>query len=155
MFLVSSRTCLCTIHWTQVLNREWRCSWSSADRRCSNYIWVINNFIAYLKGATYIRGLKVHVITIYVTHIMEEWESWQGGLIVGGEDMTTTNKHVYYNVDYTLASCHLKSQVTWLFVQQLVQAEDKVNITVFRPPRHMLGCWGQRAGPIWNHILDS
>ena len=27
---------------------EWRCSWSSADRRCSNYIWVINNFIAYL-----------------------------------------------------------------------------------------------------------
>ena len=26
---------------------EWRCSWSSADRRCSNYIWVINNFIAY------------------------------------------------------------------------------------------------------------
>ena len=24
----------------------WRCSWNSADRRCSNYIWVINNFIA-------------------------------------------------------------------------------------------------------------
>ena len=34
--------------------REWRCSWSSADRRCSNYIWVINNFIAY-QGASYIR----------------------------------------------------------------------------------------------------
>ena len=30
-----------------VLSWEWRCSWSSADRRCSNYIWVINNFIAY------------------------------------------------------------------------------------------------------------
>ena len=27
--------------------REWRCSWSSADRRCSNYIWVIDNSIAY------------------------------------------------------------------------------------------------------------
>ena len=25
----------------------WRCCWSSADRRCSNYIWVINNLIAY------------------------------------------------------------------------------------------------------------
>ena len=25
---------------------EWRCSWSITDRRCSNYIWVINNFIA-------------------------------------------------------------------------------------------------------------
>ena len=30
----------------------------SIDRRCSNYIWVINNFIAYL-GATYIRGFTV------------------------------------------------------------------------------------------------
>ena len=27
--------------------RKWRCSWSSADRRCTNYIWVINNFIDY------------------------------------------------------------------------------------------------------------
>ena len=37
----------CPIHWTQVLSQEWRCSWGSADRRCSIYIWVINNFIAY------------------------------------------------------------------------------------------------------------
>ena len=28
----------------QVLSGEWRC-WSSADRWCSNYIWVINNLI--------------------------------------------------------------------------------------------------------------
>ena len=41
-----------------MLSREWRCSWSSADRRCSNYIWVIDNFIAYL-GASYIRGFTV------------------------------------------------------------------------------------------------
>ena len=27
------------------VSREWRCSWSSADRRCSNHIWVINIFI--------------------------------------------------------------------------------------------------------------
>ena len=47
MFLVSSCTCLCPIQWSQVLSRKWRCSWSSADRRCSNYIWVINNFIAH------------------------------------------------------------------------------------------------------------
>ena len=36
---------------------RWRCSWSSTDRRCSNYIWVINNFIAYI--AAYIRGFTV------------------------------------------------------------------------------------------------
>ena len=46
MVLVSSCGCLCPIHWSQMLSRAWRCSWSSADRRCSNYIWVINNYIA-------------------------------------------------------------------------------------------------------------
>ena len=58
MILVSSCSCLCPTHWSQVSSREWRCSWSSADRRCSNYIWVINNSIAY-EGAPYIRDLTV------------------------------------------------------------------------------------------------
>ena len=35
MFLVSSCSCFCPIHWSQVLSRERRCS------------WVINNFITY------------------------------------------------------------------------------------------------------------
>ena len=35
---------------------EWRRSWSSTDRRCSSYIWVMNNLIAYW-GAPYIREL--------------------------------------------------------------------------------------------------
>ena len=43
---LSSCSCHCPIHWNQVLSQEWRCSWRSANRRCSNYIWVINNFIA-------------------------------------------------------------------------------------------------------------
>ena len=45
MFFVSCCSCLHSTHWSQVLIWEWRCSWSSADRRCSNYIWVINNFL--------------------------------------------------------------------------------------------------------------
>ena len=45
MSLVSSCSCLCPNYWSQVLNQEWRCCWSSADRRSSNYIWVINKFI--------------------------------------------------------------------------------------------------------------
>ena len=47
--------------WSQVLSREWRCSWSSADRRCFNYIWacwVTSNFIAYW-AASYIRCLMI------------------------------------------------------------------------------------------------
>ena len=46
MFLVSHCSCLCAIYWSQVWSREWGCSWSSADRRCSNYVWVIDNLIA-------------------------------------------------------------------------------------------------------------
>ena len=35
MSLVSACSCLCEIYWSQVLSWEWRCSWSSVDRRCS------------------------------------------------------------------------------------------------------------------------
>ena len=58
MILVPSCSCLCPIYWSHVLSLEWRCSWSSADRRCSNYIWVSNNLITNW-GATYIRDLTV------------------------------------------------------------------------------------------------
>ena len=58
MILISSCICLCPIYWSRMLSREWRCSWSSAERGCSNYIWVINNLITY-QGATYIRDLTV------------------------------------------------------------------------------------------------
>ena len=72
MFLVSLRSCLRSIHWSQVLIWEWRCSWSSADRRCSNYIWVINNFMAY-KGATYIGGFTVPYGNI---DLAQHWLKW-------------------------------------------------------------------------------
>ena len=55
MILISSCSRLCPIHWSQVLSWEWRCSWSSADRRCSNYIWVINNLICQLRCNLYQR----------------------------------------------------------------------------------------------------
>ena len=60
MIVVSSCSCSLPIHWSQVSSWEWRRSWSSADRRCFNYIWVINNYITTF-GATYIRGLTVLV----------------------------------------------------------------------------------------------
>ena len=64
MFLVSACSCPHTIYWRQVFSREWRCRWSSADKRCSNYIWVINDFIAY-SSAPYIRDLMVIQLQIY------------------------------------------------------------------------------------------
>ena len=58
MFLLSSCSYHCPIHWSQVLGRKWRYRRSSADRQCFNYIWVIDNVIAH-KGATYIRDFYV------------------------------------------------------------------------------------------------
>ena len=40
---VSSCSCLCAIHWNQVLSQEWRFSWSIACRCCSNFICMIKN----------------------------------------------------------------------------------------------------------------
>ena len=59
MCLASSCGCLCPTHWSQVFSREWRCSWSSAGRRCFSYIWVINNQFRCLL-MSYIRGLTIY-----------------------------------------------------------------------------------------------
>ena len=70
MLLILSCSCLCPIHWRQVLSQGWRCSWKSAHRRCSNYIWVISNFIGY-SGASYNRGLTVYIyiyMCVVLTH---------------------------------------------------------------------------------------
>ena len=64
MFLDSACSCPHTVYWSQVFSGEWRCRWSSADRRCSNYIWVINDFITY-SSAPYIRDLMVIQLQIY------------------------------------------------------------------------------------------
>ena len=46
-------------HCSRTLSRDWRCSWTSAGRWCSNYIWVINNLIAY-HGPSYMGGFTVN-----------------------------------------------------------------------------------------------
>ena len=60
----------CAIHWSQVLSREWRCSWSSADGWRSNYIWVINDYIAYgvhliLKVWRYVHATNIRLYLLY------------------------------------------------------------------------------------------
>ena len=61
----------CAQSWSQVLSREWRCSWSSTHRQCSNYISVINNFIAYW-GASNIRGFMV-INFVFTPTIRPSW----------------------------------------------------------------------------------
>ena len=62
MFLVSSCSCLCPVHWSPVLSRKWRCSWSSAGRQCPNNISMMNTFIAYL-GSLILEILRYYFST--------------------------------------------------------------------------------------------
>ena len=68
MLFVWACRCPCPIHWSHVLIREWRCSWSSAGRRCSNYICLINKLIAYW-GTSYIRCLTVPQVDLQINYI--------------------------------------------------------------------------------------
>ena len=58
VFLVASCCCLCPDHWSQVLGREWRCSWGSAG-------WNLGDKQYYcLLSCSYIRGLMVHSLAV-------------------------------------------------------------------------------------------
>ena len=65
MSLASFCNCLCRNYWKHMLSQEWRWSLSSADKRCSSYIWMINSFIAH-QCATCIRGFTVY-------HVSDAW----------------------------------------------------------------------------------
>ena len=83
------------------LSREWRCSWSRSNRRCSNYIWVINNFIAY-QGVTYIRDFTVHQV---ISMFFPSLQYIKGSLFV------VINRHVIHS---TSQCCQRWSVITGL-----------------------------------------
>ena len=114
MLLFSSCNWLCPIHISRVLIREWRCSWSSADRWCSNYIWVINNFIAYW-DASLIRcftvEMKLHAqySSIHLKNSTTIWQLRQpriwcchylppGSLLTLGASESLSYSHVSFNL---------------------------------------------------------
>ena len=95
MFTVSSCSCLSPIQWSHVLSREWRCSWSSADRWCSNYIWVIDNFIAY-QGVTYIRDLTAGLGSIPFF----QFNSNSNSVIFNSNSNSTTHKKFQFQFQF-------------------------------------------------------
>ena len=106
MILVSTCSCLCPSHWSQVLSREWRCSWSSADRRCSNYIWVIDNFITFY-GASYIRDLTV---------VQPLWIS-----TVFGEGPRDWHHSIKYSILWSVEGMELESGMFYFIFTHFVQ----------------------------------
>ena len=86
---------------------------SSADRRCSNYIWVIDNFIAY-KGASYIRDLtgskKSHCVELcFVLMWISYWLIILAYCFVG-DNFTCTRNETRKNVDKWVLGTHSNVQ---------------------------------------------
>ena len=103
MFLVSSWSCPCPIHWSQ-----WRCSWSSADRWCSNYFSMINDFIAYW-GAAYIRDFTV----LWCAHPAGIDPVWCGPVYISNRGwMPLTLLNIHYN-------CHC-----WIFITAAIDGSS-------------------------------
>ena len=106
MFLIYSYICHCAIHWRHVLTWEWRCSWSSADRWCSNYIWVINNSIAYYYIMWWLapRWSLIYPIPNWLNDVELKL---QPRII-----------KMWYNVKIVLSNCTVvKSSKSWCFIR--------------------------------------
>ena len=143
MFLVSSCSCLCPIQWSQVLSREWRCSWSSADRRCSNYIWVIDNFIAYI-GATYIRDFTVvNVQYEEGRHYTAEYEAY---LLTS--NYPTKNKSNWNSLQHTTSSFAYRNKSCQLM------AWDPTSVKPQTFNINLMACAQTGARPIPNPIIQ-
>ena len=107
MIFVSSCSCLCPIPWSQVLSREWRWSWGSADRRCSNYIWVTDNFIAF-SCASYIWGLSVNWNT-YVKWLWKVMQSFDVSFTISPNKLLIKSRVArYWDPSHYNALCILK-----------------------------------------------
>ena len=95
MFLVSSCSCLCPIHWSQALSREWSCSWSSADRRCSITTSEWSTIVMPTK-AWFIRGL-----TVVVFHCGEASIDHYDDVIMTTMASQITSLAVVYSIVYS------------------------------------------------------
>ena len=98
-----------------MLNREWICSWSSADRRCSNYIWVINNFISHW-GATYIRALTVsYWCPICVQEICYHW--FRMSCLLSEPNTSATEFYIVHIALCLIIICHQWAPIDWYFME--------------------------------------
>ena len=157
-----------SIHWSRVLNREWKGSWSSTEMRCFCYIWVINNFIVYY-GATYIRGLTVAIFSEVVPRSLGRWHFCPGAREVTLTDVgkfdryQATTKHESHELCtyfleywYTLllligcreSGCHFVSiNVVYVCLKNFHMT--KILTCIPTDPRGYLNTKGFRITSIW------
>ena len=94
---------LCPMLSSLVLNRDWRCRWSSAGRRCSNFIWVISN-----RSFTVMRSFDALYGVSLNEQLKEQLNSWIVDVWI--KDATThAGRH-----------CNIRAQVKRLYHFYLV-----------------------------------
>ena len=77
---------------------EWRCSWSSANRRCSNYVWVINNLIAYY----FVVYLILETWRLTSTYIVNRNCYWNSHIYIPGS-LNIWKRHLQNSVHFALS----------------------------------------------------
>ena len=126
MFFALSCNCLCPIHWSQKLSREWRCSWIIADRRCSNYIWMINNLLpTMMRLILRVDGTLFSLALCNLSSIALTWEypvMLHCTMIVYDHNLTKCMVkidwywriwHNFFNVNHMKGTCREIIQFTW------------------------------------------
>ena len=68
MFLVSSCSCLCSIHWSHALSREWRCSWKKIKLS-------VHYRLPYCALSAQFIHSTCHALNKYVIHRLTEYIS--------------------------------------------------------------------------------
>ena len=85
MILVSCCSCLCPINWSQVLNREWRCSWSSVDRRApTTSEWLTSLLPGKVQLILEIWQLLNHDDVMIWKHLLHFWTFLRGNTLITG-----------------------------------------------------------------------
>ena len=67
-FVIWSCSCLCPSHWSQVLNREWRCSWSCADA-ASNILLIHLYIVRYVWNNSQYTYCSLYSSTSNIRHL--------------------------------------------------------------------------------------
>ena len=126
MFLVSSCSCLCPIHWSHVLRREWKCSWSGTDRRSLlstrvrlisevwSYVGCVSEVTAkfYLCVVSYMKSDKSQAITnSRLSNALNEfWNDASSNMQILNTILTTDIK-ILFLLTYTLHTLSFKRNV--------------------------------------------
>ena len=108
LFLVLLGSCLCPIHWSEVLSREWRCSWSSSHLQCI-LIYALLIKLCRLPALTNLFVTETTINNVYLSSVYngiiytrKRSSNWNGALlfvtedcVFGDQNMLSTTKTVF------------------------------------------------------------